>query len=558
MAAELESKPALTNEMGAAKVQLGKVSGWVAGFWKSSQRNVIIITIFATITAAIIVIMLWTSAERFRPLYSQSANYDSSQVLQMLDEESIKYQLSQDDGQILVPERDVAKIRMVLASKGLKEQLPSGFESLDNSKSLGESQFMESARYRHALEGELARSISTMSAVSLARVHLAIPKESLFMREEAEQPRASVIVHIINGMDLKPAQVESVINLVSGAVIGLKSEHVRVIDQHGRLLSNDATVGDITVTTGKQTDYKRNVERTLVAQATDMLTPILGASNFRVQIASDIDFSKIEETEEIYADPVVRKETLLNDVNESSMALGIPGALSNTPPVTDGEPQPDPNAKVNRSETSRDYAVSGKIRHTQHQQGVLKKLSVSVVVNDMANGEQTWTDEELTNIGNIVRSAIGFEVERGDVIHITHFPFVVAAVPDALKIPWFENTNIMQPIKYLLGVMLSGLMIMVVLKPLAQYLTKSAEREDQLAENVDYDSDVITKEERVAEVALQSKLEALGIDATGIKALDDNLPSADSPLEVQIKHLKLIAKEDPNRVAEILRTWIQA
>ena len=294
MAAELESKPALTNEMGAAKVQLGKVSGWVAGFWKSSQRNVIIITIFATITAAIIVIMLWTSAERFRPLYSQSANYDSSQVLQMLDEESIKYQLSQDDGQILVPERDVAKIRMVLASKGLKEQLPSGFESLDNSKSLGESQFMESARYRHALEGELARSISTMSAVSLARVHLAIPKESLFMREEAEQPRASVIVHIINGMDLKPAQVESVINLVSGAVIGLKSEHVRVIDQHGRLLSNDATVGDITVTTGKQTDYKRNVERTLVAQATDMLTPILGASNFRVQIASDIDFSKID------------------------------------------------------------------------------------------------------------------------------------------------------------------------------------------------------------------------------------------------------------------------
>ncbi|CAH6818716.1 Flagellar M-ring protein [Vibrio chagasii] len=557
MAGEAETQPALTNNMGAAKEKLTEASGWLTMFWQSSQRNVIIITIFATITAAIIVIMLWTSSERFRPLYSKSANFDSSQVLHMLDEESIRYQLSQDDGQILVPEGDVAKIRMILASKGLKEQLPSGFDSLDSSKSLGESQFMENARYRHALEGELARSITTMSAVSLARVHLAIPKESLFMRDDAEQPRASVIVHIINGMDLKPTQVESIINLVSGAVIGLKSEHVRVVDQHGRLLSNDATVGDITVTTGKQSDYKRNLEKTLVAQATDMLTPILGAANFRVQIASDIDFSKVEETEEIYADPVVRKETLLSDMNESSMALGIPGALSNTPPVTDGEPQPEPNAKVNRSETSRDYAVSGKVRHTQHQQGVLQNLSVSIVVNDLANPNQTWTTEELTNVENVVRSAIGFNTERGDSIHITHFPFVIASIPEQAPIAWFENTHIMQPLKYLLGVMLSGLMIMVVLRPLAQYLTKSAEQEELEAESMEYD-DVITKEERAADAALQSKLDSLGIDATGIKALDDNLPSADSPLEVQIKHLKLIAKEDPNRVAEILRTWIQA
>ncbi|MCK8081105.1 flagellar basal-body MS-ring/collar protein FliF [Vibrio sp. 1CM24A] len=557
MAVEAETQPALTNNMGVAKEKLTEASSWLTRFWQSSQRNVIIITIFATITAAIIVIMLWTSSERFRPLYSKSANFDSSQVLQMLDEESIRYQLSQDDGQILVPEGDVAKIRMILASKGLKEQLPSGFDSLDSSKSLGESQFMENARYRHALEGELARSITTMSAVSLARVHLAIPKESLFMRDDAEQPRASVIVHIINGMDLKPTQVESIINLVSGAVIGLKSEHVRVVDQHGRLLSNDATVGDITVTTGKQSDYKRNLEKNLVAQATDMLTPILGAANFRVQITSDINFSKVEETEEIYADPVVRKETLLSDMNESSMALGIPGALSNTPPVTDGEPQPEPNAKVNRSETSRDYAVSGKVRHTQHQQGVLQNLSVSIVVNDLANPNQTWTPEELTNVENVVRSAIGFNTERGDSIHITHFPFVIASIPEQAPIAWFENTHIMQPLKYLLGVMLSGLMIMVVLRPLAQYLTKSAEQEELEAESMEYD-DVITKEERAADAALQSKLESLGIDATGIKALDDNLPSADSPLEVQIKHLKLIAKEDPNRVAEILRTWIQA
>ncbi|MBC7001609.1 flagellar M-ring protein FliF [Photobacterium sp. BZF1] len=557
MAAELEAKPALTNNLDAAKEKLNEASGWLGQFWQSSQRNVVIITIFATITAAIIVIMLWTSTERFRPLYSKSANYDSSQVLQLLDEESIRYKLSQDDGQILVPEAEVAKIRMVLASKGLKEQLPNGFDSLDNSNSMGESQFMESARYRHALEGELARSITTMSAVSLARVHLAIPKESLFMRDDDEQARASVIVHIINGMDLKPTQVESIINLVSGAVIGMKTEHIRVVDQHGRLLSDDATLGDITITTGKQADYKRRLEQTLVAQAKDMLTPILGASNFRVQIASDIDFSRVEETEELYSDPVIRKEKVFNDTNESTMALGIPGALSNTPPVTDGEPQPEPNSTVNRSETSRDYAVSGKVRHIQHQQGVLQSLSVSVVVNDLANPNSTWTADELANVENVVRSAIGFKLERGDTINITHFPFVVAEIPAQAPVPWFENTKVMQPLKYLLGVMLSVLMIMVVLKPLAQYLTQSAEREESEAEGMEYD-EVITKEDMQNSAALQSKLDALGIDASGIKALDDNLPPPDSPLEVQIKHLKLIAKEDPNRVAEILRTWLHA
>lgn len=144
-------------------------------FWGSSQRNVVIITIFSMITAVIVVIMLWASSERFRPLYSTSSNYDSSQVLQLLDQSGLQYELNQDSGQIMVPEKEIARTRMILAAKGLKQQLPSGFDALDKSSTLGESQFMENARYRHALEGELARSIVTMDSISVARVHLAIP-----------------------------------------------------------------------------------------------------------------------------------------------------------------------------------------------------------------------------------------------------------------------------------------------------------------------------------------------------------------------------------------------
>ncbi|MCG6418569.1 flagellar M-ring protein FliF, partial [Vibrio fluvialis] len=149
------------------------------------------------ISAAIIVIMLWASSEDYRPLYSNSSNYDSSQVLQLLDQSGLKYELNKDSGQIMVPAKDVATTRMMLAAKGLKQQLPSGFDALESKGALGESQFMESARYRHALEGELARSIVTMESIALARVHLAIPKTSLFKRKDQEQAQASVMVQLI-------------------------------------------------------------------------------------------------------------------------------------------------------------------------------------------------------------------------------------------------------------------------------------------------------------------------------------------------------------------------
>ncbi|MFV0575315.1 MAG: flagellar basal-body MS-ring/collar protein FliF [Vibrio sp.] len=537
--------------------------GKFKSFWSSSQRNLVIITIFSTISAAIIVIMLWASSERFRPLYSSSSNYDSSQVLQLLDQSGLRYELNQDNGQIMVPEDEVAKTRMILAAKGLKQQLPSGFDALDSKETLGESQFMETARYRHALEGELARSIVTMDAVSVARVHLAIPKESLFARKDGEQARASVMVNIINGMDLKPSQVDSVINLVSGAIIGLKAENVSVVDQYGRLLSTDANSGDISVATNKQSEYRKNLEKHLVSQAADMLTPILGASNFRVQVAADMDFSSRRETEESYSNPIVRTESLLSDSKDSSLALGIPGALSNTPPVTGEQPAPQPDSSNKRSESKRDYAVSGKVSHVQHQQGVLNKFSVSIVVNETASGAKPWTPEQLRNMENVVKSAIGFNAERGDVINITSFPFVTVDAMADLSLPWYEDASIIQPLKYVLGVLLSALLIMMVLRPLAQYLTKSSDLEIGVeGENEDKAlANNLTREAPSSEglhPELQAKLNALGIDAAGIKALDDNLPSPDSPLEVQIKHLKLIAQQDPARVAEIMKTWMHA
>lgn len=539
----------------------------VKSFWSSSQRNVVIITIFSMISAAIIVVMLWASAEEYRPLYSTSSNYDSSQVLQLLDQSGLKYELNSDSGQIMVPSNEVAKTRMILAAKGLKQQLPSGFDTLASTDSLGESQFMETARYRHALEGELARSIVTMESIAVARVHLAIPKASLFKRKDQEQARASVMVQLIEGMDLKPGQVDSIVNLVSGAVIGLKAENVRVVDQYGRLLSKDTSLDDLAVSTNRQTDYRRNIEKHLVSQASDMLTPILGASNFRVQVSAKVDFSKRQETEETYGTPVVRAETLMSDENNGSLALGIPGALSNTPPVTDQDTQNQEGqtnkAKASRNESKREYAVSGKVTHVQHQQGIVEKLTISVIVNESMAGEAGWSDATLDRMQNVVRSAVGYEEDRGDVIYVTSFPFVASNMPDAEQTAWYKDQDILQPIKYLLGALVAALLIVLVLRPLAQYLTKTDGSDlEELTEGLEVGSTgemaALSTSSATAAAGLENKLDSLALDAAGIKAMDDNLPESDSPLEVQIQHLKMIAQNDPKRVTEILRTWMHA
>lgn len=539
----------------------------VKSFWSSSQRNVVIITIFSMISAAIIVVMLWASAEEYRPLYSTSSNYDSSQVLQLLDQSGLKYELNSDSGQIMVPSNEVAKTRMILAAKGLKQQLPSGFDTLASTDSLGESQFMETARYRHALEGELARSIVTMESIAVARVHLAIPKASLFKRKDQEQARASVMVQLIEGMDLKLGQVDSIVNLVSGAVIGLKAENVRVVDQYGRLLSKDTSLDDLAVSTNRQTDYRRNIEKHLVSQASDMLTPILGASNFRVQVSAKVDFSKRQETEETYGTPVVRAETLMSDENNGSLALGIPGALSNTPPVTDQDTQNQQEqtnkAKASRNESKREYAVSGKVTHVQHQQGIVEKLTISVIVNESMAGEAGWSEATLERMQNVVRSAVGYEEDRGDVIYVTSFPFVASNMPDAEQMAWYKDQDILQPIKYLLGALVAALLIVLVLRPLAQYLTKTDGSDlEELTEGLEVGSTgemaALSTNSATAAAGLENKLDSLALDAAGIKAMDDNLPESDSPLEVQIQHLKMIAQNDPKRVTEILRTWMHA
>lgn len=532
--------------------------------WSSSQRNLVLSAVLAAIVAAIIVVALWSSSQSFRPLYSQQERFDIGEIVSVLESEGVSYRMQEQNGQVLVPEGEVAKVRMLLASKGVKAKLPTGLDSLKEDSSLGTSQFMETARYRHGLEGELVRTIMSLNSVANARVHLAIPRQTLFVRQNSENPSASVMLELKPGEDLKSEQVEAIINLVVGSVTAMKPEFVSVIDQYGRLLSADVASAEAGKVNAKYLEYQKNVEKQIIQRAADMLTPIVGPSNFRVQVAADMDFSQVEETQEILDNaPVVRNEHTIHNNSVDQIALGVPGSLSNQPPVTGEEVETNDSQNTNaRSEVNRQYAVGSSVRRTQYQQGQIEKMSVSVLLNSKASPDGVaWSEADKEQISNMIMDAVGISAARGDSLSLMSFNFTPIEIDAPPALPWWQDPTVQQPIRYAIGGLLGLAMIFFVLRPLIMHLTGVDKPVPELdfaepQEEPDYDN-LQTREEREHEEVLDRRLSEKGISASsGLDVNSDMLPPAGSPLEIQLKHLQLIANEEPERVAEILKQWV--
>lgn len=532
--------------------------------WSSSQRNLVLSAVLAAIVAAIIVVALWSSSQSFRPLYSQQERFDIGEIVSVLESEGVSYRMQEQNGQVLVPEGEVAKVRMLLASKGVKAKLPTGLDSLKEDSSLGTSQFMETARYRHGLEGELVRTIMSLNSVANARVHLAIPRQTLFVRQNSENPSASVMLELKPGEDLKSEQVEAIINLVVGSVTAMKPEFVSVIDQYGRLLSADVASAEAGKVNAKYLEYQKNVEKQIIQRAADMLTPIVGPSNFRVQVAADMDFSQVEETQEILDNaPVVRNEHTIHNNSVDQIALGVPGSLSNQPPVTGEEVETNDSQNTNaRSEVNRQYAVGSSVRRTQYQQGQIEKMSVSVLLNSKASPDGVaWSEADKEQISNMIMDAVGISAARGDSLSLMSFNFTPIEIDTPPALPWWQDPTVQQPIRYVIGGLLGLAMIFFVLRPLIMHLTGVDKPVPELdfaepQEEPDYDN-LQTREEREHEEVLDRRLSEKGISASsGLDVNSDMLPPAGSPLEIQLKHLQLIANEEPERVAEILKQWV--
>jgi len=525
----------------------------------------------AAAIAIIVAMVLWAKQPDYRVLYSNVSDQDGGAIVTQLTQMNIPYRFSDTGGAIEVPADKVHELRLRLAQLGLPKGGAVGFELLDQEK-FGISQFSEQVNYQRALEGELARTIETLGPVKSARVHLAMPKPSLFVREQ-KSPSASVTVNLAPGRAMDEGQISAVVHLVSSAVAGLPPGNVTLVDQSGRLLTQSNTSGrDLN---DAQLKYAADVEGRVQRRIEAILSPIVGNGNIHAQVNAQIDFDNKEQTEEQYhpngnpSEAVMRSRQL----NESEQVGGpypggVPGALSNQPapannaPITANTPQngqQNQNAQqttststansagprnTQRNETTN-YEVDRTIRHTKMNVGDVQRLSVAVVVNyrTLTDGKPLpLTADQLKQIENLTREAMGFSQQRGDTLNVVNSQFN-ATDESAGELPFWQQQafidQLMTAGRWLLVLIVTWILWRKAVRP---QLVRREEERKALLENAQTRQ---MPEEEAVEVRLSKD------EQTQQRRANQRLSA-----EVMSQRIREMSDNDPRVVALVIRQWM--
>lgn len=516
----------------------------------------------AAAVALIVVLMLWSSAPEYRVLFSNLSDKDAGAVTAALQQMNVQHR-TEAGGTILVPANQVYDLRFRLAGQGLPQGGAVGFELMDSTR-LGMTQFQEQVAYQRGLEGELSRTIQSLAPVESARVHLAIPKPSVFVRDR-QRPSASVLVRLHAGRALDAGQVQSIVHLVSSSVPELTANSVTVVDQAGNLLTAS---GDAMGTRGlnsSQLDYTRQIEAYYAQRIEAIVKPIVGDGNVKAEVRADLDFSETEATSESYRPnpspetQAIRSQQTVEDqqTGGGGPAQGVPGALTNQPPGPAAAPfetAPGANggaaaggqvqaSSSRRRENTVNYELDKTIRHVREPIGRIKRLSVAVVVNyKNISGEQGAAPrpaplpaEELAQINNLVREAMGYNQERGDTVNVVNAAFTEAA-PGAEPSLWKDPDNIAMAKSLLKNLLVFGLafyLVFGVLRPLLRDLVKEPQPV------------VATPDE----LALEGVGGGAGYEETGPQAPVDSYGEA-------LAKAREFAKANPKVTADIVKEWM--
>lgn len=510
----------------------------------NNARQIAVIALLSTLMAVAAAMILWSSSAQYVPLYGKQEKYDKSAIVDVLEAQGIDYQLDADTGNVLVPKSKMASARMKMASEGVTPEMPEGIESLRELSGLSTSKFMESNHYTHAVQGELAKTIMTIDGVRNARVHLAMPERKVFVGRDEIKPTASVVLDLANS--LKPEQVEAIVSLVSGSIPDLQDDQVSVVDQRGNLLTatlSGSTPGRVST---QQMQYVAQLEGRVSKRAGDMLEPVIGGHNFRIRVAADVDFSTIKETREVLDEtPVMVSEQGVDDSMVDSMAGGIPGALSNQPPMPEGEAEmfEEEDMLNRREEYSRRFETGRSITHTEHGESRLEKMSVSVVLNSNAAPEEGWSEEEIDNFRDIIITAAGIDEERGDTLSVKVLPFANAAPETAEEgKPW---TVLVAEYEWLIRLIVGALLVLVIFKKgVMPLVNKVLEAKEVTSARAAGDSDDDDDEDEESNGRKKKKRKEI------------ELPPPGTELENQLNHLGMLVKKQPDRTADIISKLI--
>ncbi|WP_086932500.1 flagellar basal-body MS-ring/collar protein FliF [Agarilytica rhodophyticola] len=515
-----------------------------------------------------IAVAFWSLGEDYKPLYGSLERLDSSEVGRVLDFNDIPYKIDGATGAMLVPVDSVHKARILLAENGIQGDTSFGLEMLDQEQQLGTSQFIESMRYRRGLEGELARTISSINSVRSARVHLAVPKRSVFVRD-GRKPSASVFLDLYPGRPIKPKQVRGIANLVASSIPELEIENVTVVDQKGNLMSVAAEDERLAIA-AQHLDYTRKIEDDIILRIRRLLTPILGDGNFKTEVAADIDFTEIEQTEESFNPdlPAVRSENKVDEQQVGAAGVGgVPGALANQPPADGNAPEvagggdgagEGGQPSRTRSQSTTNYELDRTVSYTRFEKGRIRRMTVAVVVDDKAiinaeSGEAEkirWTEDELERLAILVRDAVGFSAVRGDSVNVLNESFF--DLPDLsdldANVPIWESEAFRAALKPLAGALVIIALLMGLVRPVLKTLAGSGAQSKEEQER---------KEMEALQASGIDSFDSLSDETVTLSGGDAlGLPSPEESYEQQLNAVKGLVAEDAGRVAQVLKRWI--
>ena len=523
-------------------------------------------TVIAVVLAAMVAVWMWSQQPEYRVLFANVSDKDGGAITAALEKMGVPYRFSEGGTAIMVPNENVHDVRLKLAAQGLPKGGNVGFELMENQK-LGVSQFHEQVNYQRSLEGELARSIESVASVSSARVHLALPKPSVFVREQ-QKPTASVLLNMQTGRVLDVAQVMAITHLVASSVPELPQSNVTIVDQNGNLLSEQGKSAGKQQLDPNQLKYVIGVQQSIVKQVESLITPLVGEGNVRAEASADIDFAQVDTAAEIYKpnsppEPqAIRSQQTSEASNVGPGAAGVPGALTNQPPGVaaapiDGAAPLEPAAAGGgpvRKDATTNFEVDKTVRYEQKPMGSIKRLTVGVLVNyrrivDPTTNKVTikaLTAAEVTQINNLVREAMGYSQQRGDTLNVTNAPFDGVDKPEAPapETPvWKDKDNIMyakELAKIALALLILGFLFFRFLRPATRPLIRKFD--EMTAPPVPPPAGAKTAEERLEEE------EAVEVELTQqVQGYRENLAMA-----------KTLAKDDPRVVANVVKAWVGA
>lgn len=526
------------------------------------MRQVTMILALAICLALAVFVMLWAQEPEYRPL-GKMETQEMVQVLDVLDKNKVKYQIDVDV--IKVPEDKYQEVKMMLSRAGVDSPAASQ-DFLNQDSGFGVSQRMEQARLKHSQEENLARAIEQLHSVSRAKVILALPKENVFARN-ASKPSATVVINTRRG-GLGQGEVDAIVDIVASAVQGLEPSRVTVTDSNGRLLNSGSQDGasatarrELELVQQKEAEYRTKIESILV--------PILGPDNFTSQVDVSMDFTAVEQTSKRYNPdlPSLRSEMTVENNTTGGSSGGIPGALSNQPPMESNIPQDATKATESATagnshrEATRNFELDTTISHTRQQVGAVRRISVSVAVDFKpgAAGENgqvarvARTEQELTNIRRLLEGAVGFSSQRGDVLEVVTVPFMDQLVEDLPALELWEQPWFWRAIKLGIGALVILVLILAVVRPMLKRLI--------YPDSVNMPEDGRLGNE-LAEIEDQYAADTLGMLNTQeaeYSYADDgsiHIPNLHKDDDM-IKAIRALVANEPELSTQVVKNWLQ-